>query len=126
MQNANPSSANRAERMRSSRASALALRAAYPGVQQLRLELSFCGASTHEPAAQSHLLYPAARAFFEFPCPHSGCDGQFDLSAVVARAVADEGDGAAGTMTCTGSRPHPHNSRQPCGLRMSYSVVALY
>ncbi len=126
MQSTASSPANRAERMRTSRAAALALRVAYPGVRQLRLELSFEGASTHEPAAQSHLLYPAARAFFEFPCPHSGCDGQFDLTSVVARTVADETEVCEGRMQCTGSRAQQHNSRQPCGLQLSYSVAALY
>ena len=115
----------RAERLRRSRASALALRAAYPNVQQLRLELSFEGASSRAPAAQSHLLYPPARAFFEFPCPHADCDGEFDLTAVVQRTVADKAHASQGTIVCSGSRAFDHRSKQPCGLHLNYSVTAL-
>jgi hypothetical protein len=115
----------RAERLRRSRASALALRAAYPGVQQVRLELNFEGASSHAPAAQSHLLYPAARAFFEFPCPHADCDGEFDLTAVVQRTVVDKTHASHGTIVCTGSRAFDHHSRHPCGLHLNYSVTVL-
>ncbi len=115
----------RAERMRRSRASALALRAAYPSVQQLRLELNFEGASSNTPAAQSHLLYPPARAFFEFPCPHADCDGQFDLTAVVQHTVADKTHASHGTIVCSGSRAFDHGPKQPCGLHLNYSVTAL-
>ena len=127
--NAQKSSAipvGRAERMRRSRASALAVRAAYPGVHQLRLELNFQGISSHAPSAQSHLLYPSACAFFEFPCPHAGCDGEFDLTAVVQRTVADKTHASHGTMICSGSRAFVHHSRQPCGLHLSYSVTVLF
>jgi len=112
--------------MSRSRASAVALRAAYPSVHQLRLELNFEGVSSHSPSAQSHLLYPSARAFFEFPCPHAGCDGEFDLTAVVQRTVADETHTSQGTMACSGSRAFDHGSRQPCGLHLKYSVTALF
>jgi len=115
----------RAERLRRNRASALALRAAYPNVQQLKLELNFEGASSHAPAAQSHLLYPAARAFFEFPCPHADCDGEFNLTAVVQRTVADKTHASQGTIVCSGSRAFDHRSKQPCGLHLNYSVTAL-
>ena len=115
----------RAERLRRNRASALALRAAYPSVQQLRLELNFEGGSAHAPAAQSHLLYPPARAFFEFPCPHADCDGEFDLTAVVQHTVTDKAHVSRGTITCSGSRAFDHRSRQPCHLHLNYSVTAL-
>ena len=109
--------------MRRGRASALALRMAYPSVQQLRLDLNFEGA--HPPAAQSHLLYPPARAFFAFPCPHADCDGEFDLTAVVQRTVADKAHASRGTIVCSGLRAFDHGSKQPCGLHLNYSVTAL-
>jgi hypothetical protein len=112
--------------MSRSRASAGALRAVYPSVHQLRLELNFEGVSPHSPSAQSHLLYPAARAFFEFPCPQAGCDGEFDLTAVVQRTVADKTHASQGTMACSGSRAFDQRSRQPCGLQLKYSVTALF
>lgn len=116
---------SRADRLRRSRAAALALRAAFPRVQQLRLEFSFEAASSHVPAAQSHLLYPPAQAFFEFPCPHANCDGQFDLTGVVRRTVDDHTHASRGTIVCSGTRALDHGSRQPCRLQLIYSVTAL-
>jgi hypothetical protein len=101
------------------------MRAAYPSVQQLRLELNFEGASAPSPAAQSHLLYPPARAFFAFPCPHADCDGEFDLTAIVQRTVTDKTHASHGTIVCSGSRAFDHRSRQPCALQLNYSVTAL-
>ena len=65
----------RADRLRRERAAARALRVAYPALQQLRLELTFESTSANTPVPQSHILHPAARAFFEFPCPYADCDG---------------------------------------------------
>lgn len=116
---------SRGERLRRSRAAALALGATFPGVQQLRLELTFEGAAAHTPAAQSHQLYPPARAFFEFPCPYADCDGQFDLTDVVRRAVVDHAHASCGTIVCAGHRALGLSSKQPCRLQLIYSVTAL-
>lgn len=114
-----------AERLRRGRAAALTLRAVFPQLQQLRLEFSFEAPGAPTPAAQSHLLYPPARAFFEFPCPHADCDGQFDLTAIVRHAVADGVHASRGTLACSGSRAFDHSSRQPCRLHLVYAVTAL-
>lgn len=116
---------SRGERLRRSRAAAVALGATFPSVQQLRLEFRFEGAGTHTPAAQSHQLYPSARAFFEFPCPYGDCDGQFDLTEVVRRTVADHAHASCGTIVCSGSRPLGYSPKQPCRLYLVYSVTAL-
>ena len=115
---------SRGERLRRSRAAALALGTTFPGVQQLRLELTFAGATAHTPAAQSHQLYPPARAFFEFPCPYADCDGQFDLTEVVRRAVVDHAHASSGTIECSGCRALGLSSKQPCRLQLVYSVTA--
>jgi len=116
---------SRAERLRRGRNAALAVHAAFPRVQQLRLEFSFQAAGSHAPAAQSHLLYPPAQAFFEFPCPHADCDGQFDLAAIVQRTVNDQAHASRGALVCPGTRALDHESRQPCRLQLIYSVSAL-
>lgn len=116
---------SRGERLRRSRAAALALGATYPSVQQLRLEFRFEGTGSHTPAAQTHRLYPPARAFFEFPCPYADCDGQFDLTAVVRGAVVDHAHASCGTIVCSGCRALGHSSKQPCRLHLIYSVTAL-
>src|SRR6185437_14292108 len=100
---------------------ALSLRASYPAVQQVRLELQFEGLS-NVPAAQSHVLHPPAQAFFDFPCPYADCDGHFDLTAAVNVALADPAHRAAGVLECPGLRPRDWASKQPCQLHLIYKV----
>ena len=73
----------RTDQLRRDRAIAPMLRVAFPRVQQLRIELTFTAPSSSVPAPQSHVLYPPAAAFFEYPCPWSDCDGQFNLGGAV-------------------------------------------
>ena len=122
-----PSAATRQERMdqlRRDRATASVLRTAFPAVQQLRIELKFVGPGSVVPTPQSHVLYPPARAFFEYPCPYSDCDGQFDLAGAVKAALASAAHRVEGVLACHGSRPHEHTSRQPCQLQLVYEVTA--
>ncbi|MGH9646691.1 MAG: hypothetical protein ACRD4E_07745 [Bryobacteraceae bacterium] len=116
----------RAERLRREHAAARALRVAFPTVQQLRIELSFEGAATSTPAAQSHVLHPAARAFFEFRCPYADCDGVFDLTSAVNTALANKTGKTRGTLQCSGQRPEQHGARKPCNLMLSYAITATY
>ena len=114
-----------AERLRRGRAAAQTLRSAFPQLRQLRLEFSFEAPGAPAPASQAHQLYPPARAFFEFPCPHADCNGQFDLTAIVRNAVANGVHASSGTLACAGSRAFDHSSRQPCRLHLIYAVTAL-
>jgi hypothetical protein len=114
------------EQFRRNRASAQVLRAAFPTVQQLRIELKFAGPTSTAPTAQSHLLFPPARAFFEFPCPYADCDGQFDLGNAVKTALADATRAADGVLECGGSRARDHALKQPCRLQLLYEVTATY
>ena len=114
----------RADRLRRDRATALALRAAFPTVQQLRLELKFEGPSPNTPAAQSHVLHPPAQAFFTYPCPYADCDGQFDLTAAVSAALASPSHQAEGVLECSGVRARDHAFKQPCLLHLAYTVIA--
>jgi hypothetical protein len=116
----------RTDRLRRSRAASLALRSAFPEIQQLRLELQFEGASANSPASQSHVLHPPARAFFTFPCPFADCDGEFDLSGAVNAALLDRSDQAEGVLECSGVRICKHGEKQACLLRLVYSVTATY
>jgi hypothetical protein len=115
----------RADRLRRDRAAALTLRASFPAVQQLRLELQFEGTS-NAPASQAHVLHPPARAFFEFPCPYADCDGHFDLSGAVSGALATPAHQSAGLLSCSGLRARDHSSKQPCQLQLAYRIIATY
>jgi len=98
-----PPAAARRERMeqfRRDRATAPVLRATFPTVEQLRIELKFEAPSSNAPTAQSHVLYPPARAYFEYPCPYRDCDGHFDLGSAVRAALCDAKHRAEGVLEC--------------------------
>jgi hypothetical protein len=116
----------RAERLRRDRAATPLLRVAFPTVQQLRLELKFEGAATNIPTAQSHVLHPPARAFFEFPCPYADCDGQFDLTDAVSAMLANQLPAGQGVLTCSGLRLDRSASRIPCQLHLNYAFTVTY
>ena len=116
----------RAERLRRDRAAARALRVAFPALQQLRLELNFEGPASNVPTSQSHVLHPAARAFFVFPCPYADCDGGFDLTTPVKTALADASGKTRGVLECFGHRSLQYSSRGPCKLYLNYAISAMY
>jgi len=116
----------RRDRLRRDRAAAPPLRVVFPAVQELHLELNFESSNSSTPARQSHTLHPAARAFFEFPCPYAACDGQFDLSGAVNAALADPTHRAVGALECCGRRAHDSAAKQACQLRLVYGVTAIY
>jgi hypothetical protein len=114
------------DRARRDRAAAPQLRAAFPKVRQLRLELKFASATINTPASQSHVLHPPARAFFKIPCPYADCDGRFDLTAIVNLFLTDRLSKAEGTLKCQGHRPERLAMRGPCQLHLSYEFTAIY
>lgn len=116
----------RRDRLRNSRATALALRDVFPAVQQLRLDLLFRSPGPSTPAMQSHTLHAAARAFFEFPCPYADCDGQFDLSTAVQAALADPTHKTTGELECAGKRAVGVGESELCRLHLSYTVAATF
>ncbi len=115
---------DRAFLLRRDRAAAPTLRAMFPAVQQLRLELRFEGSATTIPVPQTHVLHPPARAYFVFPCPYADCDGHFDLAAAVNASVEESSPRAEGDLVCSGMRVSIHASRRPCQLHLHYVVTA--
>jgi len=69
------------------RSQAATMRAVFPQVGQLRIELTFSDSRADAPSPQVHTLYPAARAFFRFACPCSDCEGDFDLTPAVTQLL---------------------------------------
>jgi hypothetical protein len=114
------------EQSRRDRTTAPVLRAAFPTLQHLRIELRFQGSGSSVPTPQTHMLYPPARAFFEYRCPYSDCDGQFDLKGAVRAALTDATHRSEGLLECQGSRGQDHASRRACLLQLIYQVTAIY
>jgi hypothetical protein len=114
----------RMDQLRSDRAASVALRVAFPAVQQLRVELKFVGSSANAPGSQSYVMHPPARAFFTYPCPYANCDGQFDLRSAVNAALDEPSLRSEGILECAGLRAQKLDSRHPCQLRLLYTIVA--
>lgn len=108
------------------RAAARTLHSTFPGVERIRVDLIFRDTAALSPGAQSHALHPAARAFFEFLCPHADCDGTFDLTTAVHSAMTDASSHAHGALDCKGVRPRPGLTKGPCGVSVRYTIVAQY
>jgi hypothetical protein len=113
----------RREQMRRRRAATRSLRGTYPSVASIRLELQFESSAGWSPAALSHVLYPPAPAFFQFECPYGDCDGDFDLTAIVGKLMADGVAQASGTLQCPGFRAAAGLQRQACGLLAHYRIT---
>jgi hypothetical protein len=114
----------REERLRKGRDAAQTLRAAFPHAATVNVQLRFLPATAPLHAAQSFMLYPAARAYFSYPCPYGDCDGIYDLAAPAHQALGRKGGTVSGTLECAGVRSRDGLQRQPCGLRVSYTISA--
>jgi hypothetical protein len=114
----------REERLRRGRDAAQPLRVAFPSAATVEVQLQFLPASTPPHAAQSFRLYPAARAFFWYPCPYGDCDGIYDLAASAQQALTSKSRGVTGTLECTGVRSRDGQQRRACGLQVSYRILA--
>ncbi len=108
------------------RAAAQTLRSAFPGVERIRVDLTFRDTTALSPGAQSHAVYPAARAFFEFLCPHADCNGTFDLTDAVYSVMRDASAHADGTLECKGTRPRPGMTTGPCEVSVRYTIATKY
>jgi len=97
----------RREQMLKERAQASRLRDAFPQAGQLRVELTFSDPRSQSPSPQVHTLYPAAPAFFRFPCPCADCDGDFNLTAAVEsllNGTTTRQRSVTGQVVCDGAR----------------------
>jgi hypothetical protein len=117
-------SRERKERLRKAHDAAQTLRDAFPDATLVSVHLHFLPVTAPPHAAQSFVMYPAARAFFEYPCPYGDCDGIYELGAAAARSLTPDSTGVSGTVECCGLRCRDGLPRQPCGLRMSYTITA--
>jgi len=119
-----PAFREREERLRIGRAAAQPLRSASPTAALVNVHLKFLPATAPLHAAQSLILYPAAKAYFAYPCPYGDCDGIYNLDSEASRALSGEKTRVTGTIECAGVRSREGLQRQPCGLRMSYTIAA--
>lgn len=103
-----------------------ALRAMFPGVEELRVELEFVWESRWMPSNQLRILRPAARASFRYPCPFAGCSGWFELDDPVRRLLECREISHASELACAGVRPGDRATRKPCQAQLRYLIRATY
>jgi len=117
----------RREQMLRERALAMTLRKAFPQVGELHITLAFSDGHGHSPSPQAHTLYPAAAAFFRFPCASADCDGDFDLTGAVAALVKGAAPDACvvhGQLTCDGMRRDHPPDNTACSMRLDYQLTS--
>jgi hypothetical protein len=115
----------RADLLRAGRVAAQTLRRVSPTALFVNVQLRFVPAAA--PAAhatQSFVLYPAAKAYFAYPCPYGDCTGIYNLDLEASRTMAREKSRVAGTLECAGVRSHMGQPREQCGLQMKYMISA--
>ena len=113
----------REERLRAGRAAAQPLRNACPSATFVNVQLRFLPATAPAHVAQSFVLYPAAKAYFAYPCPYGDCSGIYNLDLEASRAMAAEKSRVTGTLECAGTRSHIGQPREQCGLQVRYMIT---
>jgi len=98
-------------------------------LKSLTVELEFL--SSEKLGRTSQLRYTVnvehAKSLFLFDCPNKECvQGDFDLSADLARAVAARHTTVSGEMVCPGWRSKTTIDRVPCGHVLRYKLTAGY
>jgi hypothetical protein len=102
------------------------LRAAFPKVDQIRVELTFSDPLHAAPSPQSFSFFPSARAFFRFACPCLDCDGEFDVGERVAKLATGPGRASRTTtaqQTCPGVRARDRINGNRCPITLDCKII---
>jgi hypothetical protein len=108
------------------RASPSALRAAFPDVEELTIELEFAHESGWWPSSQLRILRPGALASFRYPCPFPGCSGWVDLDEPTQALLRGRGESHVSELHCTGVRPRDRIVGTTCNAHVKYRIAAAY
>jgi hypothetical protein len=103
-----------------------ALRALFPDVAELTIELQFTHELGWSPSNQLRILRPAARASFRYPCPFPGCSGWFDIDAPTQALLQSHEKSLVSELYCTGVRPRDRTMGKPCKVHVKYRIAATY
>jgi hypothetical protein len=103
-----------------------ALRALFPDVEEVTIELEFAHELGWSPSNQLRTLRPAALASFRYPCPFPGCSGWFDIDEPTLALLQSHGESLASELYCTGVRPRDRTTGKHCKVHVRYRIVATY
>jgi len=103
-----------------------AVRAVFPEVEELRVELEFLPEPGWSPSHQLRILRPAAQASFRYPCAFAGCSGSFELSEEIRQLVERRKDLVVANLGCAGVRPNDRATGKTCDAQVRYVIKASY
>jgi hypothetical protein len=101
----------------------------FPRLKSLKVTLEYYDATgtTKNGEMKCKLNVEHARSALWFACPGGEClGGDFDLSAVLARAVAERRKIATGEVQCQGTRKRGDRERIPCRTLLRYKLNMNY
>jgi len=107
-------------------APSFALRALFPDVEELTIELEFAHEFGWSPSNQLRILRPAALASFRYPCPFPGCSGWLDLDEPTQALLQNHEKSLVAELYCTGVRPKDRPIGKTCNVHVRYRIVATY
>jgi hypothetical protein len=101
----------------------------FPNLRSLGALLSYFGPLGRSPLSEVkctfHLAH--AKALFRFACPNNECvEGNFDLSAALARAVAERQETVSGELRCQGWQSKATIDRVSCDHVLRYKLTLEY
>jgi len=110
------------------RQSCPAIRDAFPGVETVRISLTFEDPDKRgDPQAKQLKFGPGQKAFFHIPCPFRECvRGGFDLDAAVRDTVRAQATSARGEQDCQGWQDPERIGKRRCWLKARYEIQIEY
>ena len=105
-----------------------AIRDAFPGVETVRINVTFDDSEkVGNPQPKQLTLGPEQKAFFDFACPFRECvRGGFDLSPAVRDVVRSQATSARGERVCQGWENPERFGKRRCWLRAQYEIRIKY
>ena len=101
----------------------------FPGLSTLTLNLTFYNPDgiTRHGEMKCKLNLEHSRSILFVPCSGGECvGGDFDLSEVLAEAVAERRKVALGEIRCQGARKRPDRESVPCHALLRYKLTLAY
>jgi hypothetical protein len=101
------------------------LATSFPQLKSLKVDLSFCTAdgATRSSQVKYAVNLDHAKSVFQFDCLNNECvRGDFDLTDVLARAVADGETNITGELCCPGWRSKDTIERTQCRRLLRYEL----
>jgi len=105
---------------------AASLAETFPGLKSLSALLSYYGPFGRTPQSELKCTFNLAhaKALFRFACPNRECvAGNFDLSAALARAVAERREMVTGELRCPGWQSKTTIDQVGCDHVLRYKLM---